>query len=80
MVRHAVERNLHTLGEAVIRLQRVDPELAAELPDTDKIVGLRHRLAHGYLDDIDDDVIREAATVSAPVLLADIEGLLREDV
>jgi uncharacterized protein with HEPN domain len=57
LIRHAVERILHTLGEAAIRLQNFDPQTLALLPGSFQIVGLRHRLAHGYMEDIDDEII-----------------------
>ena len=44
----AVERELEIIGEALIRLRRDHPSLAACIADIDKIIGLRNVLAHGY--------------------------------
>ncbi|HWV24608.1 MAG TPA: DUF86 domain-containing protein [Thermomicrobiales bacterium] len=79
MLRHAVERNFQTLGEAMIRLQRVEPRLAESFESSGAIIGLRHRLAHGYLEDIDDVIIWEAATIHIPSVLRQIELLLPSD-
>jgi len=43
-----VERELEIMGEAMARLQREHPDLAAQITDAHKIVGLRNVLAHGY--------------------------------
>lgn len=69
-VRQLVERNLHIIGEALIRLRKTDPETAA------RIVGLRNRLAHGYDQDIDDTLIWLRVEESLPVLRAEVEALL----
>lgn len=41
-----------------------------------KYIGLRHRLAHGYFDDINDQLIWANATPFIPLLLAEVESLL----
>ncbi len=43
-----VERELEIIGEALYRLSRDHPALAAQIADTDKIIGLRNVLSHGY--------------------------------
>ncbi len=78
LVRHAVERNLHTLGEATIRLRQLDADVASRLPDVDQIIGLRHRLVHGYLDDIDDEIIWRTISRSIPGLQSRVTHVLRE--
>ena len=50
LVRSATERQLEIIGEALSRLSRTDPELAARIPDIGSIIGLRNVLAHGYDD------------------------------
>jgi uncharacterized protein with HEPN domain len=43
-----VERELEIIGEALARLRRDHPNLAEQIRDIHKIVGLRNVLAHGY--------------------------------
>ena len=44
----AVERNFERIGEALNRLRRRDPDLAARVPDVAGIVDFRNVLAHEY--------------------------------
>jgi uncharacterized protein with HEPN domain len=78
IVRGAVERNLQTLGEAAIQLRSSDSSTANQITDIEKIIGLRHRLAHGYFDDINDELIWATATQFIPMLLIEVESLLEE--
>ncbi len=78
IVRGAVERYLQTLGEAAIRLRSNDSSTANRITDIEKIIGLRHRLAHGYFDDINDELIWATATQFIPMLLVEVESLLEE--
>ncbi|MDO5698965.1 MAG: DUF86 domain-containing protein [Dermatophilus congolensis] len=52
LVQSAVERQLEILGEALNRLRRTDPATADEVPDLDRIVGMRNIIAleYGVLD------------------------------
>ncbi len=75
-MRQAVERNLEIIGEALNRLQAVDPKTAAGIGDLRQIIGLRNRLAHGYDDEIDDALVWRAVQESLPVLQQDVERLL----
>jgi uncharacterized protein with HEPN domain len=77
LVRSAVERKLEIVGEALNRLSREDPDLAARIPDIARIVGFRNVLAHGY-EIVDDAVVWDAATTDLPTLAACVEGLLAE--
>lgn len=77
LVRGAVERYLQTLGEAAIRLRSSDSSTANQITDIEKIIGLRHRLAHGYFDDINDELIWATATQFIPLLLIEVESLLK---
>ena len=77
LVRSGVERKLEIVGEALNRLSREDPELAARIPDIARIVGFRNVLAHGY-EIVDDEVVWDAATTDLPALAACVEALLTE--
>ncbi|MCR1784675.1 DUF86 domain-containing protein [Nocardioides carbamazepini] len=50
MLRLASEALLHKIGEAVIRLERVDPDLVAAHPEVRwrAMKGTRNRVAHDY--------------------------------
>lgn len=57
MLRHATERNLIAIGEILLRLKASDPDIAEMIPGGYALLGLRHRLAHGYDSEINDHII-----------------------
>jgi uncharacterized protein with HEPN domain len=61
LLRQAVERNFEILGEAVGRLARIDPDLAARIGDHPQIIAFRNVLIHGY-DLIDDAQVWQVIT------------------
>lgn len=56
ILRSAVERQLGIVGEALAALRRVDPALAAEIPELPRIVAFRNILVHGYAT-VDDRLV-----------------------
>ena len=48
MLRSAVERQFEIAGEALNRLPREAPDIAAQLPDLRRAVAMRNALIHGY--------------------------------
>lgn len=65
----ALERSFEIIGEALSRLERVDPEgLARHIPEYRKIIGFRNVIAHGY-DVIDDAMVWDFALNRIPALL-----------
>lgn len=48
LVQSAVERQLEILGEALSRLRRTATQTAADVPDLDRIIGMRNIIAHEY--------------------------------
>lgn len=46
--RSAVERELQIIGEALMQLEDVQPDIAEQIPDYQNIIGFRHVLVHGY--------------------------------
>ena len=61
LVRAGIERKLEIAGEALNRLSRDHPDLAARIPDIARIVGFRNVLAHGY-DVVDDELDTSGTT------------------
>ena len=72
MPRSAVERQFEIIGEAFTGLRRLDPALAAAVPDLPKAIAFRNVLIHGYAhinhqivwDAVRDDLTRLQATLT----------------
>jgi uncharacterized protein with HEPN domain len=77
LLRHAVERNFEIIGEAISRLARTDPEVAARIGDHPQIIAFRSVLIHGY-DLIDDAQVWQVLTHDLPRLEQQVTELLRE--
>ena len=77
LFRQAVERNLEIVGEAVGRIARHDAETAGRISEHGRIIAFRNRLIHGY-DLLDDALVWDTVSNEVPVLLAEVEALLRE--
>ncbi|QWF22979.1 DUF86 domain-containing protein [Nocardioides sp. LMS-CY] len=75
MLRSAVERTIQIVEDALNRLSRVDPEIAAIIPDLPRIVAFRNVLAHGYAI-IDDELVWEVAATRAAPLAEMLKRLL----
>lgn len=75
--RSAVERELQIIGEALNRLLRLDPQLAARITDYQRIISFRHVLVHGY-DSLDHELVWFVIEVKLPELEQELSGLLRE--
>lgn len=73
--RQLVERNFTIIGEAMNRLRRHDPHVAAQITSHGKIVGFRNSLVHGY-DTIDFNIVWEAIQDDLPVLRAEVVSIL----
>jgi uncharacterized protein with HEPN domain len=77
LFRQAVERNLEIIGEAIGRISRHDAETASRISEHRRIIAFRNRLIHGY-DLLDDVLVWDTVKTDVPVLLSEVEGLLRE--
>lgn len=77
MAQAAVERKCEIIGEALNRLQRVDPSLFARITDAQRILGFRNILAHGY-DVIDHAIVWDIITNHLPILKTEVERLLSD--
>jgi uncharacterized protein with HEPN domain/predicted nucleotidyltransferase len=75
MFRAAVERQFEIIGEAFVGLRRVDPSLAAQLPDLPKVIAFRNVLIHGYAT-IDHQIVWDAIRDDLPRLLIALNQML----
>lgn len=69
-----VERELEIIGEVLARLRRDHPNLADQIRDVHKIVGLRNILAHGY-DILENEILWDVVEKKIPSLKRDIQLL-----
>ena len=76
LLRSAVERQFEIIGEALNRGVTGEPSLARKIPDLHRIVGLRHRLIHGY-DNVDDEILWDALRTKLEPLKTQVEAVLR---
>ena len=58
-------------------MRRNAPDTALQLSEHERIVAFRNVLIHGY-DLVDDELVWETIQTKLPVLLAEVENLLRE--
>lgn len=72
----AFERAFELIGEALYHVRKERPDI--EISDINKIIGLRHLLAHEYYE-IEQDRLWIAATINLPVLKHEIELLIDEE-
>jgi uncharacterized protein with HEPN domain len=76
-LRSAVERQLTILGEAVVQLSRLTPELAERIPDQGSIIAFRNLLIHGY-DAVVEELVWGILEEDLPTLRARVAQLLEE--
>lgn len=73
--KRATERDLEIIGEAVNRILKKDKNF--QLENTQKIIGTRNRIIHGY-DIISDELIWSIVINNLPKLKAEVETKLAE--
>jgi uncharacterized protein with HEPN domain len=74
MLRRAVEREFEIIGEAMSRIERLDPKL--EISSKKQIINMRNRVIHGY-DKIDDEIVWGTILRHLPTLKSEITNLLK---
>lgn len=74
MLNLSIVRLIEMVGEAAGRVSSATQQRHAQVPWSD-IIGMRHRLAHGY-DDVDLDIVWQVITVDLPPLIAMLETIL----
>jgi len=72
--RSAIERELIIIGEAVLRLQKLDPLLVARINEHQRIISFRNVLVHGY-DAIKPDLVWLVVTDKLQQLIHDAEAI-----
>jgi uncharacterized protein with HEPN domain len=76
-LRRAIERCLSIVGEALSQAIKLDPEIVLAIPNTVRIIGLRHRLIHAYYE-ISDKMIWSIAQEQLHGFQADVRNLLAD--
>src|SRR5438876_820450 len=74
--RSAVERELITIGEAVLRLHKFEATLCARISEYQRIISFRNILVHGY-DAIKPDLVWLVVTDKLRPLIQEAESLLQ---
>jgi uncharacterized protein with HEPN domain len=75
MLRAAVEREFEIVGEALVRLSRLDEALAARISEYRRIIAFRNVLIHSYAD-VDHRLVWDVVQTKLPVLRRQIDALL----
>jgi uncharacterized protein with HEPN domain len=75
MLRRAVEREFEIIGEAMNKLDDINPDLPVSSKKL--IIGMRNRVIHGY-DRIDDGIVWGAVVRHLPILKKEINDILNK--
>ena len=73
--RRAVERELEIIGEATNSLLKINPNIS--ISSARFIVNLRNKVIHSY-DAVDNEIIWKIIMKDLPILLEEIEVLLKQ--
>lgn len=74
MLRRAIEREFEIIGEAMNRIEKLDPTI--EISSKKQIISMRNRVIHGY-DKIDNEIIWGTIVRHLPTLKTEINNLLQ---
>lgn len=77
LLRAAVEREFIIIGEALQQARRLDPQVVASIPDSQRIINFRNVLVHGYAS-IDSQTVWSVIEDDLPPLMAFVDGLLTD--
>ena len=77
MLRSAIERQFEIVGEALLGLLRIAPDLQKRVSDTRRIVAFRNRLIHGYAS-VADEVVWGVVETNLNLLRQEIAQLIEE--
>jgi uncharacterized protein with HEPN domain len=73
--RSALERELQIIGEAMLQLDHISPEMVDKISEHRSIIGFRHVLVHGY-DSLDPDTVWNVVETKIALLLKQAKALL----
>jgi uncharacterized protein with HEPN domain len=73
MLRRAIEREFEIIGEALNRIDKLEPSI--KISSKKQIISVRNRVIHGY-DIIDNEIIWGIIVRHLPALKIEIESLL----
>jgi uncharacterized protein with HEPN domain len=73
MLRRAIEREFEIIGEAMTRIERIEPDI--EISSKKQIINMRNRVIHGY-DKIDNEIIWGTIVRHLPTLKKEVSILL----
>ena len=74
MMRRAIEREFEIIGEAMSRIEKLDPLI--EISSKRRIIGMRNRVIHGH-DKIDNEIVWGTIVRHLPTLKTEIDSLLK---
>ena len=74
MLRRAIERELEIIGEALNRIDKIDPTI--NITSKKQIINMRNRVIHGY-DIIDDEIVWGVIVRHLPILKNEVTELLQ---
>ena len=75
LLRSAVERQFEIIGESLSKLRAIDPDTAAGVPESARIIAFRNLLIHGYAT-IDDMIVWGVVEGNLPQLRDALRRLL----
>lgn len=74
--KRAVERNIEIIGEAMVRILKVNPTI--QISETRKIVDTRNRIIHGY-DSVSAEILWGIVVKNLPLLQNEVTKLLESE-
>lgn len=74
--RSALERELQIIGEALIQLEDIAPEITEQIPEYQNIIGFRHVLVHGYAN-LDPATVWNVVETKLESLAKKLKSLLK---
>ena len=74
--RSALERELQIVGEAMLQLDNLNPEISERISEHRNIIGFRHVLVHGYAN-LDPDTVWNVVETKVSILLEQAKAQLK---
>ena len=74
LVKNGVERRFEIIGEALNRLHKSHPNIAAQITDFRNIIDFRNVLTHGY-DVVSDRLVWQIIQENLPLLKSEVVAL-----